>query len=375
MTESKKPATLPTAADLGGCSVPTPAVIVDWATVEKNVQFMAERATQFGVQLRPHIKTHKNLDVARLQMDAGAAGLTCAKVTEAQVFVEAGFPDVFLAYPVVGDYQISQLLDMAQRCRLSVAFDSVQGAQRLQQAADAAQVTLDVMMIVDSGGGRDGVGTAAEAQRLALALHEMRSLRFAGIMTHEGHAYKTGSTEGVRQTARSIGGTIVQVADHLRGLGIPVERVSTGATPTCWLEEPVPGINEWRPGTYVYNDVQEWVLGVPSDHCAVTVEATVVSHPQPQRYIIDAGAKTLSQAQHPHYGYGFIFGHEEARIVALTEEHGTMEAPADTFAVGERITILPIHVCTTVNMHDTLWRRGADGSYEQLVVHARGRIV
>ncbi len=379
MFESRTAKGIPTAVLPGSTdkaqALPTPAVVVHWPTVENNVQYMAQRATQFGVQLRPHIKTHKNLEVAELQMNTGAAGLTCAKVSEAEVFVDAGFEDIFLAYPVVGEHQIAQVMAMAKRCRMSVAFDSIEGATRLQAGAAEEQLELDVMLIVDTGGGRDGVATAEEAEELALAVQGMKNLRLAGLMTHEGHAYKTGSEAGVRQTARTIGGVIVQVAEHLRSLGITVERVSSGATPTCWLEEPVPGINEWRPGTYVYNDIQEWSLGIPEDHCAVTVEATIVSHPQSQRYIMDAGAKTLSQAQHPVYGYGLIIGHEKARIVGLTEEHGTIEAPPDTLAIGQRISIVPIHVCTTVNMHSTLWKWNGQGSCEPLRVHARGCVV
>ncbi len=353
----------------------TPALVVDEAVVRKNIEYMGARASQYGLGLRPHIKTHKTLEVAAMQVEAGAAGITCAKVSEAEVYAEAGFEDIFLAYPVVGGPQLARMERILKRCSLSVAFDSLVGAERLDELGQRTGRPVEAVMIVNSGGGRDGVASVDAAAALGRQVRQLDHLNVIGVMTHEGHAYKAANPSDIFAMAESIGRIVVDAAENLRHLGFDIRRVSTGATPTCWLAPPAEGVTEWRPGTYIYNDVQEWQLGIPLENCALRVQAMVVSQPAPGRFIIDAGAKTLSQAQHPDWGLGMVNAPGDGRVVSATEEHGIVEAEEGQFRIGDVLEIVPIHVCTAVNLHDWVWVKRDSGRCDHWNVAARGCVV
>jgi D-serine deaminase-like pyridoxal phosphate-dependent protein len=332
----------------------TPAVLVDLDRVERNVAAMAERARAAGVALRPHAKTHKVPEIGRLQRAAGASGLSVAKTSEAEVFAEAGFDDLFIAFPVVGADKGRRLLALADRVRLAVGVDSVEGARTLAAPFHAAGRTLDVLLKVDVGLHRVGVApeTAPEhARRIA----DVPGLRLRGIFTHAGHAYGGETPEAVAAVGRSEGEILAAAGAALTRDGHGPLEVSVGSTPSARHAMTVPGVTECRPGNYVYHDASQVSLGTCGlEQCALTVLATVVSVPAPDRAVLDAGSKTLSSDPlRPHAaGFGWVLG-TKSRLARLSEEHGVIDiAPGDSFRVGQKVRVLPNHACVVSNLHD-----------------------
>jgi D-serine deaminase-like pyridoxal phosphate-dependent protein len=337
---------------------------------------MAESARRSGVRLRPHAKTHKVVEIARMQLAAGAAGLSVAKASEAEVFAAAGVDDLFVAYPVVGADKGRRLLALADRVRLAAGVDSEDGARTLAAVFHAAGRRLDVLLKVDVGFHRSGV-TPQRAVETARQIADLPGLRLRGLYTFAGHAYLAETPEGVARVGRDEGAILADAAARVRDAGLEVEEVSVGSTPTARHAMAVKGVTECRPGNYVFNDASQVNLGVcTSEDCAMTVLATVVSVPAADRAVVDAGSKTLStDPLRPRgAGFGSVLG-RRSRLARLSEEHGVIEVVAgERFRVGERVRILPNHACVVSNLHDRLLgvRRGVVET--ELVVAARGRV-
>jgi len=354
----------------------TPSVLVDLDVLERNIARMASRSREAGVRLRPHAKTHKCPEIARLQRAAGAWGLSVAKVGEAEVFADAGFDDLFVAYPVVGEDKGRRLLVLADRGRLAVGVDSVEGARTLAAPFRESGRALDVLLKIDVGYGRVGV-LPERAVALARPIAHLPGLRLRGVFTHAGHGYlaETGAEGG--EIARLEGKRLAATAADLRAAGLPVEEVSVGSTPTAALAMRIPGVTECRPGNYVFHDASQVALGTCGvEDCALTVVATVVSVPAPDRAVVDAGSKTLSSdpLRPRPGGYGQVLG-RASRIEKLSEEHGVIAvAEGESFHVGERVRILPNHACVVANLHDRLVGVSGDRVEAVLAVAARGRV-
>jgi D-serine deaminase-like pyridoxal phosphate-dependent protein len=356
--------------------LPTPAVLVDLDVLERNIARMAAQARIAGVRLRPHVKTHKCPEIARLQQAAGAVGVCVAKVGEAEVFARAGFEDLFIAYPVVGEDKARRLLALADRVRLAVGADSVEGAETLAGPFAEAGRSLDVLLKVDVGYGRVGV-PPRRALGLARRIAEVPGLELRGVFTHAGHAYGAERPRDVRRIGRLEGERLTRTADALREAGLPAEEVSVGSTPTAAHAMTVPGVTECRPGNYVFHDATQVALGTcePED-CALTVLATVVSVPAADRAVVDAGSKTLSSdALRPRSGgFGRIVG-RKGRLQKLSEEHGVVAVGrGESFRVGERVRILPNHACVVANLHDRLIGTSGERVEAILPVAARGQV-
>jgi D-serine deaminase-like pyridoxal phosphate-dependent protein len=354
----------------------TPAVVVDLDVLEKNIARQARRAREAGVRLRPHAKTHKCPEIGRMQREAGAWGLSLAKVGEAEVFVEHGFDDLFVAFPVVGEDKGRRLLALADRARLAVGTDSVEAARTLAAPFQAARRTLDVMLKVDVGYGRVGV-LPERAVEVAGAVAALPGLRLRGIFTHAGHGYGAGSRAEVDEVAKAEGERLAATAADLRAAGLEVGEVSVGSTPTAARAMQVPGVTECRPGNYVFHDASQVALGTCGlEDCALTIIATVVSVPARDRAVVDAGSKTLSSDPlRPRAGgHGWILG-RTSRLDRLSEEHGVIAvAEGESFRVGERVRILPNHACVVANLHDRLIGVSGDRVEALLEVAARGRV-
>jgi D-serine deaminase-like pyridoxal phosphate-dependent protein len=356
--------------------VPTPAVLIDVDVLERNIARMAERARAAGARLRPHGKTHKLLEVGRLQLAAGAGGLSLAKTSEAEVFAAAGFDDIFVAYPVVGADKGRRLLALAERIRLAVGVDSVEGARTLGTVFASAGRRLDVRLKIDSGLHRVGV-LPEQAAAVARAIADLPGLQLTGIFTHAGHAYGETAAEGVARVGQHEGGTMSAVAEALRRAGLEIREVSVGSTPTARHAMTVPGVTECRPGNYVYHDASQVSLGTCGlEDCAMTVVATVVSVPAPDRAVLDAGSKTLStDPLRPRAdGHGWVLG-RKARVSKLSEEHGVLAVEeGERFRVGERVRVLPNHACVVSNLHDRVLAVRGERVEAEWRVAARGRV-
>ena len=339
-------------------SRPTPHVRIDPEVLERNVTAMQQAASGSGLALRPHAKTHKSLEVARLQLAAGAVGLTVATVAEAEVFAEV-CDDLFIAYPLwVDDERATRLRGVLARARVVVGVDSVESVRQLAPLADAG---LRVRVEVDSGHHRSGV-PAGDAAGVASAAVEA-GLTVDGVFTFPGHSY---SPDARAAAAEDEQRELAAARDALIGVGIACPVVSGGSTPS--VEFARDGVlTEVRPGVYVFGDAQQWELGVTApEQVALTVVATVVGR-YPDRVVLDAGSKVLG-ADRASYatGHGRLLDHPDARITALSEHHATVtgfDAPR-----GTRVRVVPNHVCTTANLADayvvgdTTWRVDARGA-------------
>ena len=352
--------------------VETPAAVVDRATVRANVAAIQTAMDRAGIDLRPHAKTHKCVEVARLQLDAGARGLTVGTIGEAEVFADAGVADIFVAYPVYADgSRGKRLRDLHERVRLAVGVDSEEGAAALGGATQGAATPLDVMIEVDSGGHRTGV-EPTDVARLARAA-ERAGLRTRGVFTHGGHGYRGGQARV--DAARDEVEFLARARDELAQAGFTADVLSAGSTPTTELSARAP-VTEQRPGTYVFNDAQQVVLGaVAPTTVAFFVVATVVSASVPGQVIVDAGAKAVSRDAHPILpGFGWL-ADRGLPLRTMNDYHGFVDLPdgSPSLGVGDRVVIVPNHVCPTVNLYDELIVVEDGSVADTWPVAARGR--
>ena len=319
----------------------TPVPVVDIDRMEANIARLQTYLDQHKIANRPHIKTHKIPAIAKMQMDAGAIGITCQKVSEAEVMANAGFDDIFLPYNIIGEAKLKRLMALAARINISVTADSGFTARGLSNAAMLADLNLTVLIECDTGGGRCGVQSPQEAAELARLIGSLPQLHFGGLMTYP-------SNENLDDFVRETRSLLKD--DHLS-----IERVSGGGTPTMWEAHLHPELTEHRAGIYVYGDRLTLRSGaVTLDTCALNIITTVVSRPTPDRAILDAGSKTLSSDLHGLEGYGYICEYPEARIYQLTEEHGHVDfsACARRPEIGERVSVIPNHCCVVTNLFD-----------------------
>jgi D-serine deaminase-like pyridoxal phosphate-dependent protein len=347
--------------------------------MERNIQKMAHVARENGVALRPHVKTHKIPGIARQQLEAGASGITVAKPSEAEVMADGGIEDIFIAYPLVTETKIRRATRLANKVRLIVGVDSLEGARRLYAVAE--EHTLEVRLEVDTGLRRTGV-PYDDAVGLAVEIEAMGNLDLTGIYTYRGAVLGGSKTLELEKAGLEEGQLMVSLADMLRERGIGVEDVSVGSTPTAEYVAKVDGVTEIRPGTYVFYDRMQARLGACSlDECAAVVVCTVVSRPTKDLAIIDGGSKTFATDVGPGAeplnleGYGHVVGYPGAVLERLTEEHGMLSVDDDCdLEVGDTLQIIPNHICSTVNLHDEVYLVGKDGGEEAMRVEARGKV-
>ncbi len=343
----------------------TPVPVIDLDRVERNLRSMQAYCDRHGLKLRPHVKTHKLPLLARRQMELGAVGITCQKLGEAEVMADAGLDDILISYPLIGPAKALRLAGLARRARMGVAVDSGMALDTAAAAAAASGAEIGILVEFESGANRVGVGTVAEALDLARRTAGTPGLRFDGLMT-----YPLGA---------AAEGFIADAQAAFALAGIEIRTVSGGGTPTASTAHETPGLTELRVGTYVYHDRATVAAGAAAlDDCALHVVATVVSRPTPDRAVIDAGSKTLSSdlvAPDAGRGYGLLLDYPDAVIVRLNEEHGTVDlsGSARKPALGERLRILPNHVCVVSNLHDSVVTVRDRRVVDAVPVAARGR--
>ncbi len=338
-------------------SLPTPALLLDLDVLETNLGRMADRARTLGVALRPHVKTHKCVEIANRQREHGARGITVATLYEARVFADHGFDDVTWAFPVIVN-RIGEAKQLAERVTLRLTVDSLPAVKAIDQTGFPFHVWLKV----DCGYHRAGVDPQSdEAVAIARAITDSETLIFDGIMSHSGHSYHARG-DVIARIAEEERRVMVDFAERLRRARIPVQGVSVGSTPAMNAAESLDGVTEARPGNYALYDFTQSVIGSCTvADCAVTVLASVVSsHPALGHGIIDAGALALSKDtgpdDGPHRTMGEIFREYEAktlrsdaRVVSVSQEHGIVSA---SLPVGSTVRVLPNHSCLTVAQFD-----------------------
>jgi len=330
--------------------IDTPALLLDLDVMERNIAHMAAAFRGLNTKLRPHAKTHKTPIIAQKQIAAGAIGVTCAKVGEAEVMVEGGIRDILIANQIVGPQKIRRLVSLAHHADMMVAVDDARNVEELAQAAQAAKVCLRVLVEVDVGLHRCGVNPGESALLLARKVAKEPGLTFAGLMGYEGHLVFVPSLEARVHRARTDMQALLDTVDFIESHGLPVEIVSAGGTGTAMITGRLPRITEIQAGSYVFMDGRyKTIEGVEFD-CALTLLTTIVSRPRPERIIVDAGMKTLTH----EFGLPHFKDRDDLELLGLSEEHGTVQLhdPSVKLKPGEKLEIIPSHGDTTLNMHD-----------------------
>jgi len=348
-------------------SLPTPSLLVDGARVERNVHRMATRISALGARLRPHVKTHKAIEVGRMQAKAGMHGITVSTLAEARAFAAQGFDDITYAVPIEpGKYAAVAAMNAAGT-RLAVLTDDVEVPASLAAVAWAASVTIDVYLKVDCGYGRAGVDPEGPALiKLARRIGDQSSLRFAGILTHAGHAYQARGQAAILAYARAERAVMVAAAARLADAGIAVPTVSIGSTPTASHVDDLTGVHEVRTGNYAFYDLMQVTIGsCTADDVALSVLAAVVHRDLARgMMLLDAGSIAMSKDAGiadpdgvTHFGRLVTLEGEDLglRVTALSQEHGWVtvhdRALLERLPVGARVRILANHSCLTAAQH------------------------
>ena len=344
----------------------TPVPVIDIAVVERNLRRWQARCDAAGIANRPHIKTHKLVALAKAQLELGAKGITVQKLGEAEVMADAGITDMLLTFNVVGRPKLERLAALMRRTGIQAVADNEAMLEGLSHAASQAGRDLAVMVECDTGMGRNGVQSPADAIRLAQAIDRMPDLHFGGLMTLP------------RNGGRLQMGEFLEAAcTGLAKAGLDVPAVSTGGSPDMWKDEGLARVTEYRAGTYVYHDRMQMAHGsaAPED-CAFAVLSTVVSVPTANRAMLDAGSKSLTSDLMGLEGYGEVRGLSGARVYAMSEEHGFLDISAlnGKPKVGDLVKITPNHVCPVTNLFDRVVFVRGDEVLGAVKVDARGLV-
>lgn len=341
----------------------TPAAIVELDKLEANINRFQHYLDEHGIANRPHIKTHKIPEIAHMQLQAGAVGITCQKIGEAEVMAQAGIRDIFLPYNIIGARKLERLMRLARRVNLSVTADSEFTLRGLAVAAQAEGLELETLVEFDSGLGRCGVQTPQEAADLARLIARSSGLRFGGLMTYPSNQ----NTDPFVVATRTL----------LAADGLVIGRVSGGGTSGIWQAHTHPEVNEYRAGMYIYGDRYTLKNGAMKlEDCSLKVITTVVSRPTADRGIIDGGSKTFSSDLLGLEGHGLILEYPEAVYYGQSEEHGHVDFSrcARKPEIGERVTVIPNHCCVVSNLFNHV--AGVRGGKVEVIwpVAARGAL-
>jgi D-serine deaminase-like pyridoxal phosphate-dependent protein len=349
----------------------TPALLLDLDAFQRNVDRMARFFADRPASLRPHAKTHKCPHVALRQLQAGAIGITCAKVGEAEVMARAGVRDILIANQIVGPIKVDRLTDLAGKCNVMVAVDDPANVDELSQACQAKGVALRILVEVDVGMGRCGVQTPQAALELARRAADALNLEFMGLMGYEGHLVMVPDPAERAARVREALAVLQEAHILLDRDGLPVRIASGGGTGTYDVTAACPPMTEVQAGSYVFMD-STYAKVRPEFELALTLLSTVVSRPTPERIVVDAGKKTLSI----EFGWPQPLDLPGASVQALSEEHGKLiAAQPDTVSLrpGDKVQFVPSHCCTTVNLHDVLYVTQRGVLVDVWPIAARGR--
>ncbi len=345
----------------------TPALLLNLSILEKNLDEINFIARNNRIQWRPHIKTHKSILIAKMQIAKGACGITVAKLDEAEIMANAGIHDILIAYPISSPQKLHRLRQLAEFAKITAAIDSLEQAKIVNEAF-AGSDPLTVWLKIDSGLHRCGV-EVEEVEALATEISKLTNLHLNGVFTHAGHSYAATTIEQIKEVAEHEAKTVLESAKLCEAVGHKILHRSVGSTPTFKYGAEIEGITEIRPGNAAFYDMCQVGLGVAShQQCALTVLSSVVSVKK-DRIIFDTGSKALSLDQGAHgnksvVGYGKVLEHPEITIARLSEEHGIATIREETdLQLTDKVQIIPNHACVVANL------------FQEYNVHRSGEIV
>ena len=350
----------------------TPALLVDVSKLDRNIERMQATANAAGAKLRPHIKTHKCLEIAKRQLQAGAAGLTCAKISEAEV-MSAVCDDLFVAYPIVGEKKFDRLDALSEKTKVCISIESLEGAQLLSDHLSKVGRKQEVLIKIETGLGRTGVAPE-NLETFLKQIGPLSPIRPIGLFTHEGKAYTKKGREEIRNYLDGISSAMREARNTFRTAIGDDPVISPGCTLTSRVLTEKDEFTEIRPGTYVFADTYCAESGVYDyDECALTVLVRIVAAKKDGRVVVDGGSKTFAMDRHPEKGHGVVVGHPDLFFGRLSEEHGVLLTDfPERYQVGGLLEVIPAHVCPAVNLHTRLNIRDGENLLDQWNIDARG---
>jgi len=355
----------------------TPYVHVDMDKLDKNLETMENRLENVGIDHWPHIKTHKSIEIARKQFAAGAKGITCAKLSEAEVFANAGIENILLAYPIVGQGKLARLQELAKKITVRTIADSLTVAKGLSKVGELAGNKIEVLIEIDGGSHRGGVQSGEDTLDFVKELLKLPGIEFKGLFTYVGQIYALATEEEVKQETAREAKLLIENKELLESNGIEVEITSGGSTLSSYHAEQLKGISESRAGNYVFGDINAVTHGIYSpEDCALRICSTIVSIPLPGHATIDAGSKALtSDLSVAGNNHGFIIGKPDVEIVTLNEEHGYLrfDPKKINVEIGDQIDIVPNHSCVIPNLNESV-HAFKNGEYQgKINIDAKGK--
>lgn len=360
--------------------IDTPALLIDEDLMIENLRFMQKKANKFRVNLRPHIKTHRMPELAKLQLQGGAVGITVAKVGEAEIMAEHGINDIFIANEIVGISKLERIKALAEKITIRLGVDNQKQVDQLEQVFKTANMPIEVLIELEVGEDRSGVITDAQLIHLAKYIQKQEKVVLKGIFSHEGHTYKAKDKDECRRLAVESQQRTIRAANLIREEGIGVDIVSIGSTPSLMQAEIIAGITEIRPGTYIFMDAGQGNAMKDYSHCAATVLVTVISKPTEERVVFDAGAKTLTTQNRPGgicatEGQGLVKNSKNVRVAGLFDEHGLIydKTFREYIEIGDKIEIIPNHICPTCNLYEKAYLVSKGQCIREIPILCRGK--
>jgi len=356
----------------------TPATLVDLDVLENNIKKAQSLCNENGKQLWPMIKTHKSTEIVKMQQRAGATGFLCGTLDECEGLLKEGIDNIMYAYPVASDVNIKRVINLAKKCNFIVRIDSYDSAKMINTAAKSAGVRINYTIIIDSGLHRFGI-LPEKVVAFADSLKEFEALNFKGISTHPGHVYSAVKHEDIQYYVDQEKSAVKSAVDALKVAGYSLELVTSGSTPTFYKAVYDENINVLHPGNYVFMDnIQMSTETAKESDCALSVYATIISHPSENLFICDAGSKCLGLDQGAHgntaiKGYGYVKGRPELTVSSLSEEVGKLHVEGTTtLKIGDKIEIIPNHSCSAANLTSYLTGCRGDKVERLIKVDMRG---
>lgn len=353
--------------------VDTPALVIDADAMERNIARMGEFFAGRRAKLRPHAKTHKSPIIAHKQLAAGAVGITCAKLGEAEALAAGGVPDILIANQIVGAHKIDRLVRLARHVDIAAAVDNLENAKQISDAAVTAGSSVRLLVEVNVGMNRCGVEPGDPAVELAKRVASLPGIRFFGIQSYEGHLVMLDGHENRAEKVREAMAPVIETRHKIESAGVPVTVISGGGTGTFDITSTIEGFDEIQAGSYVFMDASYGTVEGPDAifEPALYLWSTIVSRPTDERAVADIGLKTAA----PEHGMPILADFSESTTVSLSEEHVKLllEGEARQLRVGDKVRFQPGHVCTTVNLHDAYVVARGDVVEAVWPVAARGR--
>ena len=358
----------------------TPSLLIDMDLVQSNITAMQKKADKYGVALRPHTKTHKMPELAKLQIAAGASGITVAKVGEAEVMAATGISDIFIANQIIGVSKLERIRQLARHIKIRLGVDDPAQIDQLETVFRDESHPVEVLIEIETGENRSGVMQEEQLIRLVKHIQAQTSVSLKGVFSHEGHTYKAKSSEDCRRLCLDSQNRTLWAAKLVRDLGADIDTVSIGATPSLMHSEVLPGISEIRPGTYIFMDAAQGAAINDYSRCAATVLASVISTPTVERIVLDSGAKALTLQTRTEgicatSGYGLVKNSANVRLSGMFDEHGLIHdlALRAELKLGDKLEIVPNHICPVCNLYDSAYAVSQGNVLGELAIAARGK--